>query len=222
MTAADDMPAWVHRLEERDRRIVVERARREPEFRCRVFTARRTATRRKLVEQTHSWASGQVLRAILEEQREYWARVSKGLNGRLAELRTIHNETGHETITVREEVDDEMIELLRPLVARAIDTAAPGGDVDLPGGYWLRCELQGGDLVGGIGHGIGGETVLAGIWVQPATADDIAVLTVSTVGLQSAFVTDGGGRLFRVASQLGDLELFIAWAWLELRRQEMA
>ncbi len=220
MTAADDMPAWVHRLEERDRRIVIERARREPEFRRRLFSARRTATRRKLVEGAQSWASGQVLRAILEDEREYWSRVSRGLNGKLAALRHVTAETGHAVETVREEVDDGIIDLLRPLVARAIDTAAPGGgaDVDLPAGYWLRCELRDGDLVGGIGHEIAGEAVLAGIRVQPARDGDIAILTVSTVGLQTAFAKHGSGRLFRVASQLGDLERCIAWTWLELRR----
>lgn len=94
MTAAD-LSAWVHRLEEPDRRIVVERARREPEFRRRLFSARRTAARRKLVEGAHSWGNGQILRAILEDEREYWSRVSKGLNGKLAALRHITAETGH-------------------------------------------------------------------------------------------------------------------------------
>ncbi|MCY4081866.1 MAG: hypothetical protein OXF54_16610 [Caldilineaceae bacterium] len=64
--------------------------------------------------------------------------------------RHITAESGNEIICLRADADDAVIELLRPLVARAIDT---GERVDIPAGYWMRAEEREiATLEVGIGH----------------------------------------------------------------------
>ena len=53
-------------------------------------------------------------------------------------LRHITTETGHLRISPRAEVDDNVINLLRPLINRSL---ANGGDVELAQtGWWLQCD----------------------------------------------------------------------------------
>ena len=144
-----------------------------------------------------------------------------GRNRRAAgRLRHITVESGHEAITGRADVDDAVIDQLRPLVQQALDT---GADVDIPGGYWMRAELRDGDLACGIGHEIGGEgAIIAGMRVQAAGDEQFAVLTASMGGLAVLCMEGAPLRALQVAGELADLERCIAWTWLELQRQKTA
>lgn len=124
-------------------------------------------------------------------------------------LRHITVESGHEAVTARADVGAEIIDLLAPLVSQAIDT---GARVEVPGGYWMQCQLRDGGLAVGIGHEAGGDAILVGMDVQPADGADLPVLRVS-MAIQLA--GEIAGRLYEVAAEIGDLERCIAWTWLE-------
>ena len=49
----------------------------------------------------------------------------------------------------RDEVDGSAVELLQPLIERAIDS---GAAVDIPGGYWFEGHQMAGALYAGIGR----------------------------------------------------------------------
>ena len=123
-------------------------------------------------------------------------------------LRHITAECGHETLSRRVDVDDAVIELLRPLVARAIDT---GEQVDIPAGYWIRAEeLEIATLAVAIGHADSGADVRVSMVVSRGPSDKLPVLRVRT----------GAKALRQIAGELCDLDRCIAWAFLELWEQK--
>ena len=138
------------------------------------------------------------------------AKVSADGRGgeRMADrLRHITAESGHEVISPRADVDAAVIELLRPLVARAIDT---GERVDIPAGYWIQAEEREiATLAVGIGHSDTGADVRVSMVVSRGPSHRLPVLRVGT----------GAQALRRIASELGDLDKCIAWAYLELWEQ---
>ena len=123
-------------------------------------------------------------------------------------LRHITAECGHETLSRRVDVDDAVVELLRPLVARAIDT---GEQVDIPAGYWIRAEEQEiATLAVAIGHADSGADVRVSMVVSRGPSDKLPVLRVRT----------GAKALRQIAGELCDLDRCIAWAFLELWEQK--
>ena len=76
----------------------------------------------------------------------------------------------------------------------------------------------------GIGHANTGAGVLVSLAVSPGPSHKLPVLVVSTAGLASRLRTAGPDRahgkenpdLFRIASEIDDLERCITWTWLEL------
>ena len=123
-------------------------------------------------------------------------------------LRHITAESGHEVISPRAGADDAVVELLRPLVARAIDT---GERVDIPAGYWIQAEEREiATLAVGIGHSDTGADVRVSMVVSRGPSHRLPVLRVRT----------GAKALRRIASELGDLDKCIAWAYLELWEQQ--
>ncbi len=122
-------------------------------------------------------------------------------------LRHITAESGHEVISPRADVDGAAIELLRPLVARAIDT---GERVDIPAGCWIRAEeREFATLAVEIGHSHTGADVRASMVVSRGPSHELPVLRVRT----------GAKALKQIANELGDLDKCIAWAYLELWEQ---
>lgn len=123
-------------------------------------------------------------------------------------LRHITAESGHEVISPRADADDAVIELLRPLVARAVNT---GERVDIPGGYWIQAEEREiATLAVGIGHSDTGADVRVSMVVSRGPSHRLPVLRVRT----------GAKELRRITSELGDLDKCIAWAYLELWEQQ--
>lgn len=119
-------------------------------------------------------------------------------------LRHITEESGHEAITARDDVDDAVIELLKPLVARAIDT---GEQVDIPAGCWIRAEEQEiATLAVEIGHAGSGADVQASMLITRGPSHELPVLRVRT----------GAKALRQIASELSDPDKCIAWAFLDL------
>ena len=131
-----------------------------------------------------------------------------GCGERIADrLRHITEESGHGVISLRAGADDAVIELLRPLVARAIDT---GERVNIPAGYWIRAEEREiATLAVGIGQSDTGADVHVSMVVSRGPSHKLPVLRVRT----------GAKALSRVASELGELDKCIAWAYLELWEQ---
>lgn len=141
---------------------------------------------------------------------------------RRASLRHITEESAHEVKCDRAQVDDAVVELLSPLLAKAIES---GKQVDIPGGYWIRAEVKEvATLAAGLGHANTGAGVLVSLAVSPGPSHKLPVLLFSTAGLASRLRTAGSARahgkknpdLFRIASEIDDLERCIAWTWLEL------
>ena len=123
-------------------------------------------------------------------------------------LRHITAESGHETISRRVDVDDAVVELLRPLVARAIET---GEQVDILAGYWIRAEEQEiATLAVAIGHADTGRDVRVSMVVSRGPSHKLPVLRVCT----------GAKALRQIASDLRDLDRGIAWTFLELWEQK--
>ena len=127
------------------------------------------------------------------------------------ELRHITVESGRELISGRDQMDDWTIEQLTPVLRQAIES---GRRTPVLGGYWIQCELRDGGLAVGIGHAAAGEGLLISMTVHSALADDLPVLSVRTVGLQAQLATGAASDLYRIAGELSDLEICIAWAWL--------
>ena len=133
----------------------------------------------------------------------------------------------------RDEVDDSAVELLQPLIQRAIDTGAP---VDIPGGYWFRGQQLSGELYAGIGrvdlegalksYGDGANTLVS-MRLLPGRGGDIPELLVRRETLDKLLVRNHydfyGGQwedtLSQVASEINELERRLAWAWLEIERK---
>ena len=137
------------------------------------------------------------------------AKMSADWRGeRMADrLRHITAESGHEVISPRTGVDDAVIELLRPLVARAFNT---GERVDIPAGY--RTQAEGREiatLAFEIGHSDTGADVRVSMVVSRGPSHRLPVLRVRT----------GAQALRLITSELGDLDKCIAWAYLELWEQ---
>jgi len=135
-------------------------------------------------------------------EKEY----ADGRGERMADrLRHITAESGHEAISPRADVDAAFIELLRPLVARAINT---GEWVDIPAGYWIRVEGRAiATLAVEIGHA--GADVRVSMLVSRGPSHELPVLRVRA----------GAKALRQIAAELGDLDKCIAWAYLELWEQ---
>ncbi|MCY4071995.1 MAG: hypothetical protein OXG60_11920 [Chloroflexi bacterium] len=137
--------------------------------------------------------------------KEYADGRGEGMADR---LRHITAESGHETISRRVDVDDAVVEQLRPLVARAIDT---GEQVDIPDSYWIRAEEQEiATLAVAIGHTDTGADVRVSMVVSRGPSHKLPVLRVCT----------GAKALREIASELRDLDRCIAWAFLELWEQK--
>lgn len=70
---------WVQEIPEKYRVMVIDRAREDLAFRrsCVEATEDR-AMQQELVEEAKHWAMGKILRAILEDEQAYWARVNWG------------------------------------------------------------------------------------------------------------------------------------------------
>ena len=138
-------------------------------------------------------------------EKEY----ADGRGERMADrLRHITAESGHEAVSPRAGVDGAVIELLRPLVARAIDS---GEQVDIPAGYWIRAEEREiATLAVEIGHSDTGADVRVSMVVSRGPSHELPVLRVRT----------GAKALKQIATELGDLDKCIAWAYLELWEQE--
>ena len=141
---------------------------------------------------------------------------------RRAALRHITEENGHEVESVRAQADDALVKLLSPLLAQAIDSGKP---VDIPGGYWIRAEVnEVATLAAGIGHSNTGAGVLVSLAVSPGPSHKLPVLLVSKAGLatrlQAAGPDQAHGKedpdLFRIAREIDELARSIAWTWLEL------
>ena len=139
-----------------------------------------------------------------------------------AALRLITQESGHEVECDRAQVDDAVVELLSPLLAKAI---VSGKQVDFPGSYWMRAEVnEVATLAAGLGRSNTGAGVLASLAVSPGPSHKLPVLLVSTACLASRLRTAGPDRahgkenpdLFRIAREIDDLERCIAGTWLEL------
>lgn len=141
--------------------------------------------------------------------KEYADGYGEGMADR---LRYITVESSHEAISRRADVDDSVIDVLRPLVARAIDT---GQQVDIPGGYWVQTrESRDGEPADGvlavvIGHSDTGADVQVSMVVVRGPSHRLPVLRVRT----------GTKALRRIARELGDLDRCIAWAFLEVWEQ---
>ena len=131
-----------------------------------------------------------------------------GCGERMADrLRHITTESGHEAVSQRADVDAAAIELLRPLVARAINT---GERVDIPAGYWIRAEEREiATLAVEIGHSDSGADVQVSMVVSRGPSHELPVLRVDT----------GAKALIQIATESGDLDKCIAWAYLELWEQ---
>lgn len=132
-----------------------------------------------------------------------------GRGERMADrLRHITAESGHEAISPRTGVDGAVIELLRPLVARAINT---GERVDIPAGCWIQAEEREiATLAVAIGHSDSGADVRVSIVVSRGPSHELPVLRVRT----------GAKALRQIATELDDLDKCIAWAYLELWEQQ--
>lgn len=132
-------------------------------------------------------------------------KYADGRGERMADrLRHITAENGHEAISPRADVDGAVIELLRPLVARAINT---GDRVDIPAGYWIRAEEQEiATLAVEIGHSDTGANVWVSMVVSRGPSHELPVLRLRT----------GAKALRQIATELGDPDKCIAWAYLEL------
>ncbi|MCY4081867.1 MAG: hypothetical protein OXF54_16615 [Caldilineaceae bacterium] len=132
------------------------------------------------------------------------AKVSAdGCDERKADrLRHITVESGHEVISPRADADDAVIELLRLIVARAIDT---GEQVDIPAGYCIRAEEREiATLAVAIGNSDTGADVRVSMEVSRGLNHRLPVLRVRT----------GAKARSRIAIELGDLDKCIAWAYL--------
>ena len=120
----------------------------------------------------------------------------------------INAESGHEAISPRADADAAVIELLRPLVARAIDT---GERVDIPAGYWIQAEEREiATLAVMIGHSDTGADLLVSMLVSRGPSHELPVLRVRT----------GAKALRQIATELDDLDICLAWAYLELWEQQ--
>lgn len=131
-------------------------------------------------------------------------KYADGCGERMADrLRHITADSGHETFSPRVGVDDAVIELLRPLVARAIES---GERVDIPAGCRIRAEEQEiATLAVGIGHADTGADVWVSKVVSREPSHKLQVLSVRT----------GAKALRQIASEQCDLDTCIVWAILE-------
>ncbi len=133
----------------------------------------------------------------------------------------------------RDEVDSSAVELLQPLIERAIDS---GAAVDIPGGYWFQGQQLSGELYAGIGradlegalksYGDGADTLVS-MRLLPGRGGDMPELLVRRETLDKLLVRNHydsyGGQwedtLLQVASEINDLERRLAWAWLDTVRR---
>ncbi|MYJ79307.1 MAG: hypothetical protein F4047_14440 [Caldilineaceae bacterium SB0670_bin_27] len=120
----------------------------------------------------------------------------------------------------RDEVDDPAVELLQPLIERAI---ASGAAVDIPGGYWFEGHQMAGALYAGIGradlegalkrYGDGTDTLVS-MRLLPGRGGDMPELLV-----RNHYDFYGGqweDTLLQIACEINDLERRLAWAWLDV------
>ena len=110
---------------------------------------------------------------------------------------------------------------MRGLNAWTTETGRPTG------GYWIRAEVKEvATLAAAIGHSNTGAGLLVSLAVSPGPSHKLPVLLVSMAGLATlaAGPDHAHGKedpdLFRIASEIDDLERCIAWTWLELWERE--
>ena len=106
-------------------------------------------------------------------------KYADGCGERMADrLRHITADSGHETFSPRVDVDDAAIELLRPLVAREIES---GERVDIPAGCRIRAEEQEiATLAVGIGHADNSANVWVSMVVSRGPSRELQVLRLRT------------------------------------------
>lgn len=76
-------PQWVDELIEKDQLPGIDYAQENPVYRHNVDVAHKVQQLRPvLVDEAIHWAMGQILRAILEDERRYWSRVANPNNRR--------------------------------------------------------------------------------------------------------------------------------------------
>ena len=76
-------PQWVDELIEKDQLPVIDYAQENPVYRHNVDVAHKVQQLRPvLVDEAIHWAMGQILRAILEDERRYWSRIDNPNNRR--------------------------------------------------------------------------------------------------------------------------------------------
>lgn len=123
----------------------------------------------------------------------------------------------------RDEVDGSAVELLQPLIERAI---ASGAAMDIPGGYWFEGHQTAGALYAGIGRADlegalksygDGTDMLVSMRLLPGRGGDMPELLVRN------YYDSYGGQweetLLQVASEINDLERRLVWAWLDIVRK---
>ena len=133
-------------------------------------------------------------------------------------IRHIFVETGNVGITGQTEVPGDTVEYLTPYLELALYTSNPV-DVD-DSGFWIRARETEDLLRVSIGHRDIGADTISEMTVRPPQQDDEpATLQISLAAVEDAIANKAfdPDRDEDIIDAVADLEMCIAWTWLELR-----
>ena len=130
-------------------------------------------------------------------------------------LRHVTRETGRESYTVRGDISDTVLDVLRPLLDQALRA---GSQVSVPADFWRTAYETDGNLHVNIRHRSVPGTSLVSMTVTrvPRFRLDVSISGLMLVFADPSRPIPATGMV----TQVGELERCIAWAWRDDVREQ--